>query len=155
MTTAASDAPAGTGAAPTRIPRARAGSTVVLAGIAVLALAAAVVFIALDTGSSLVSSPAPVGLRSVTIALLVIAAACWEFTLTLAAMRMVQARQIMRRHRLENLATTWTATGPHASDSSLYAPHRQDAVRQARISVRRMLRLQPPEPTVMASGNEG
>jgi hypothetical protein len=155
VATADSDSPAGAGAAPIRIPRTRAGFTVVLAGAAGLALAVTVVFIALNTGSSLVSSPEPVDFRPVTIALLVIAAACWEFTLTFAAVRIVQACQIMRRHRLESLATSWTATSPHVPDSSLYASHRRNPARRARISVRRIRRLQPPEPTVMASGTDG
>jgi hypothetical protein len=153
MSTADSGASARTGAAPSRIPRTGAGSTMVLAGIAALALAVTVVFIEFTTGSLMVSSPTSVERRPVVIALLVIAALCWEFTLTLTVVRIVQARQIMRRHRLENLATTWTATSPHPPDPSLHAPHPRDPGRRARTSVRRTRRLQPVEPTAMASGN--
>ena len=63
---------------------------------------------------------APLHDRSpVTVTLLAIAAAGWEFVLTLIAMRVVQARRIMRRHRLERLATTLPATGLVVQVSSL------------------------------------
>jgi uncharacterized integral membrane protein len=115
----------------TRIPRIRAGFIRVLAGVGVLALAAALVFFAQNTGSSHPSFPPVHDRRPVMVTLLVIAAACWDFTVTLVAVRVVQARQIMRRHRLEKLATTQPAPGPDIPGSSLGEAHPPEPVREA------------------------
>jgi uncharacterized integral membrane protein len=118
------------GMPPVRIPRTRAGFTRVLAGVAVLAVTAALVFFAQNTGSSRAWFP-PLHDRSpVAVTLMVIAAAGWECVLTLAAVRVVQARQIMRRHRLEKLATTLSATGPDIPGSSFDGPHPQEQARE-------------------------
>jgi hypothetical protein len=82
----------------------RIGLTRVVAGTALLLLAGAVGFLARSAGSLRVLSPPPRDRGPVTVILLVVAAAAWEFILTLVAVRMVRARQIMRRHRLERLA---------------------------------------------------
>ena len=122
---------AGTGVPSALIPRIWAGFTRVLAGVTVLALTGALVFVAQNTGSSHASFP-PLHDRSpVAVTLLVIAAAGWEFILTLVAVRVVQAREIMRRHRLEKLATTWPATGPDIPGSSLDGPDRRGQAREA------------------------
>jgi len=120
----------GAGVTPARIPRSKAGFTRVLAGVGVLALAAALVFVAQDVGSSRGSFP-PLHDRSpVAVILLVIAAVGWEFILTLVAVRVVQARQIVRRHRLEKLATTLSATGPDIPGSSLDETHPWEQARE-------------------------
>jgi uncharacterized integral membrane protein len=118
-----SGASAATGVPTARIPRARVDFTWLLAGVVVLALAAALVLVARSTGLSRAWFPPSHDRRPVTVALLVIAAAGWEFILTLVAVRVVQARQIMRRHRLEQLATTLSATGPEVQGSSRDEPH--------------------------------
>jgi uncharacterized integral membrane protein len=111
-----------TGVPSARILRIRAGFTRVLGCVTVLALTGALVFVAQNTGSSRASFP-PLHDRSpVAVTLLVIAAAGWEFIVTLAAVRVVQARQIMRRHRLEKLATTGPTTSPDLPGSSLDEP---------------------------------
>jgi uncharacterized integral membrane protein len=117
-----SGAAAGTGVPTARIPRTRADFTWLLAGAVVLALAAALVFAARSTGFSRTWFPPLHDRRPVTVALLIIAAAGWEFILTLVAVRVVQARQIIRRHRLEQLATTLSATGPEVQVPSRDEP---------------------------------
>jgi uncharacterized integral membrane protein len=116
--------------APARILRNRAGFTRVLAGVTVLALTAALVFFAQSTGSSRTWNAPLHDRRPVTVALLVIAAVGWEFILTLVAVRVVQARQIMRRHRLEILATTQSATGPDIPGSSPGETRPQEPARE-------------------------
>jgi uncharacterized integral membrane protein len=120
----------GAGVTPTRIPRSRAGFIRVSAGVGVLALAAALVFVASNTGSSRAWSAPLHDRRPVTVILLVVAAVGWEFTVTLAAVRVVQLRQIMRRHRLEQLATTLSATGPDLPGFSLDKPHPHEQARE-------------------------
>jgi uncharacterized integral membrane protein len=120
----------GVPSAPARILRGRAGFTRVLLGVTVLALTAALVFFAQSTGSSRTWN-APLHDRPpVTVALLVIAAVGWEFILTLVVVRVVQARQIMRRHRLEVLATAQSATGPDVLGSLLDETHPQERARE-------------------------
>jgi len=131
MSAVGSGLSAAAGVSPARISRIRGSFTRVFAGVGVLALTAAVVFFAQSTGSSRALFP-PLRDRSpVAVTLLVIAAVGWEFILTLAAVRVVQAHQIMRRHRLEKLATTLSATGPEISGSSLDGPHPQGQPREA------------------------
>jgi uncharacterized integral membrane protein len=122
---------AGTGVPSARIPRIRAGFARVLVGVTVLAVAAVLVFVAQNTGSSHASFPPVHDRRPVMVTLLVIAAAGWEFTVTLVAVRVVQTRQIMRRHRLEKLATTWPAASPDIPGSSLGGPHPPEPAREA------------------------
>ena len=131
MSAVGSGASAATGVPTARIPRTRAGFTGLLAGVAVLALAAVLVFAARSTGSSRAWFPPLHDRRPVTVALLVIAAAGWEFILTLVAVRVVQARQIMRRHRLEQLATTLSATEPEVRASSRDEPRPPRPAREA------------------------
>lgn len=120
MSAVGSGSSGGTGVspAPARIPRTRAGLPGVLVAVTVLAVTAALVLFAQSTGSSRAWYPPLQDRHPVAVALLVVAAAGWEFILTLAAVRVVQARQIMRRHRLEKLATTRSATGPDIKGSS-------------------------------------
>ena len=121
----------GAGATPARIPRSGAGFIRVLAGVAVLALAATLVFVAQHTGSSRAWSPPLHDRRPVTVTLLVIAAVGWEFTVTLAALRLDQARQIIRRHRLERLATTRPTSGPEIPGSPGDGPDPRGHAREA------------------------
>jgi len=94
-----------TGVQSVRILLARAGFARVVVGVTALALTAALVFFAQSAGSARTWLP-PLRDRSpVAVTLLVIATAGWEAILTLVVVRVVQARQIMRRHRLEKLAT--------------------------------------------------
>lgn len=130
MSTVGSGFSAGVGAPSARSPRIRAGLTRVLAGVAVLAVTAALVFVAQNTGSSRASFPPLHDRHAVMITLLVIAAAGWEFILTLAAVRVVQTHRIMRRHLLEKLATTLSTTGPEIPGSSGDGPHPQEQVRE-------------------------
>jgi hypothetical protein len=122
---------AGVGVPSARILRSRVRFTRVLAVVGVLALAAALVLFAESTGLWRAWFPPPRDWHPVTATLLVIAAAGWEFVLTLAAVRVVQTRQIMRRHRLEKLATTLSAAGSDIPDSSLHEPRSQGQASEA------------------------
>ena len=107
---------AGSGVSTARITRIRAGLPLVSACVGVLALTAALVLTVSDADSSRAWLPPLHDRRPVTVVLLVVAAVGWEFILTLAAVRVVQARRIMRRHRLEKLATARSVTGPDGPD---------------------------------------
>jgi len=74
-------------AAASRAPRTRAGTTWLMAGIAALVFAAPIIFVVQNSGSSRVSFLFLHERRSVTLALLAVAAAGWVSILLLGAAR--------------------------------------------------------------------
>jgi uncharacterized integral membrane protein len=85
-------------------PRTRAGSTWVMACVAVLVLMALIIFVAQNSGAVEVSLLTLHGRFSLAVALLAAAAAGCVLALILGTTRILQLRRVVRRRRREDLA---------------------------------------------------
>ena len=111
-------------------PRTRAGSTWVLACVAVVVLIVLIVFIAQNTSSVRVSFFALHGRFPLSVALLAAVAVGSVLTLAVGTTRILQLRRIVRRHHREELtaarATDEVSAAPAAPTQVSGEPHTSD-----------------------------
>jgi len=99
-------------------PRTRAGSTWVMACVAVLVLIGLIIFVAQNSGSVEVSFLSLHGQFSLAVALLAAAAAGCVLTLVVGTTRILQLRRIVRRRYRQDLTAASPVGHPQTLDSS-------------------------------------
>lgn len=106
-------------------PRTRAGTTWVLACIAVLVLVALIVFLAQNAGATKISFFSLHGRFPLAVALLTSAVAGCLLTLMLGSTRILQLRRVVRRRRRDDRAAAARTAPPQNPDTALDAarPH--------------------------------
>jgi uncharacterized integral membrane protein len=117
-------------------PRTRAGSTWVMACVAVLLLIVLIIFVAQNSGSVEVSFLSLHGHFSLAVALLAAAAVGCALTLVIGTTRILQLRRIVRRRHRQDLAPVTPAGHPQTLDSSASVPESPASVEE---------RLETPE----------
>jgi len=111
-------------------PRTRAGSTWVMACVAVLVLIALIIFVAQNSGSVEVSFLSLHGRFSLAVALLAAAAAGCVLALILGTTRILQLRRVVRRRHREDLAAAPPAEPPQTLGTSPRLPESPDSTQE-------------------------